>query len=50
MIARSTREATGKLKIIKRCLKYCHLFEFFSLNNKAVFYAAFAGENFKEII
>ena len=43
MVARKKRETTLKLKIIKSFLKYCHLFEFFILNNKVVFCDALAG-------
>ena len=41
MVARNRREAMVKLNAIKPCLKYCHLFEFFIVNNKAVFCDAF---------
>ena len=36
------REAMVKLEIVKKCQQFCHLFEFFILNNKAIFCRAFA--------
>ena len=48
MVASRRRKAMVKLKIIKSCSKSCHLFEFFVINNNAIFCDAFLGSNLEK--